>query len=232
MKKLLLFAIFSFHYYYSGSQTVVIKQSPPKDTVRQEKTAFWGGGFMFDVTLPICETLKPEQDPAFSPTYSRSLGIRVLPNVKYHFNDEMAAVLHFGYTLDNYGFTTDRSQTSFPDSTQAARQKFSFSSATVGLGFRFTSTEDRITEVGMLFNYALSRSYQYEQKNAQNQVLEITSPSPSYLTDNYSTLYLRFGYEGLSLIATYRISDLILSTSAHPNNFQLPPVQLGVTIGL
>lgn len=224
-------------YAYSHAQTVVIKESPISDSVDNTEDSHWDGGFMFDITLPICETLKKEDNPDFSPTYSRSLGMRILANVKYKFNDEYAAVLHLGYSLDNFGFTAERTQTSFPDSNTiggntVSNERFSFSSITTGLGMRYTYDEEKFTEFGAMFNYAFSRSYQYEQKDSRNQTLEITSPSPSYLATNYSELYLRYGISGLSLVLNYRFTDLILATKSQPKIYQLPPFRVGICLGL
>jgi hypothetical protein len=208
------------------AQTVVIREEVTTDTTiaTNEK---WNGGYFTDFTFYAGGDEKGMQG-----TFIRSLGITILPNIKYNISNKVAAVFTFGYIYEQYGFKKSSPNVSFPDSMSYNKNRFSHSSLVLGLGLTYKIGKQGYLQLGALAKWGFFHSYKYQTSNTDGNKVDIVIRNPGYFNEFTYDAYARLGVEGMGIVAYLRLNDLFAKTSQAPAVYEVPRLRLGIGFGL
>jgi hypothetical protein len=214
-----------------NAQTVVVEEEVNKapsnigPVYKPSKTSF---GFMFDFT-----GYAGFDEKGLKGKLGNSIGFNMLYNLKYKFTNTVQLVSQVGINWENYSFTKTDTNTIFPTAvSNNDMDRFSITAASLSLGSRFKLKKSLYTEIGAMGKWNFSKVYNYETKDANGNKTEIFVHDLAYIKDITADAYLRLGVKGISLVAYYRLTDMMQTASYAPVVYETPRLRVGISLGL
>jgi hypothetical protein len=110
--------------------------------------------------------------------------------------------------------------------------RFSVTAASLSLGARFKLKKSLYTELGAMGKWNFSKVYNYEDKDLNGNKREVFVHDLAYIKDITADAYVRLGVKGISLVAYYRLTDMMQTAGYAPIVYETPRLRLGITLGL
>jgi hypothetical protein len=213
-----------------NAQTVVVEEevnkapTSPMPAFTPSKT---DAGFMMELT-----SYGGFDEKGLKGKFGTSIGINILFNLKYRLANKIQLVSQVGINYENYSFTKTDSNINFPtDTTNNEMDRFSVTAASLSLGARFKLKKSLYTEIGAMGKWNFSKVYNFEDKLNGNK-REVFVHDLAYIKDITADAYLRLGVKGISLVAYYRLTDMMQTAGYAPIVYETPRLRLGITLGL
>lgn len=165
--------------------------------------------------------------------FGNSFGFNMLFNLKYKLSNKVQLVSQVGMNWENYSFTKTDTNTTFPtDVKNNEMDRFSVTAVSLSLGARFKLKKSLYTELGAMGKWNFSKIYNYETKDGNDNKMEVFVHDLAYIKDITADAYLRLGVKVISLVAYYRLTDMMQTASYAPVAYETPRLRLGISLGL
>lgn len=232
MKKIIVtFTLIMVSLAITNAQTVVIEEevnpAPVKQTQKfaEDKTE---AGFIFEGTF-----YGGLDEKGLKGKLGNSLGFNFLFNLKYKLAKKVQLISQVGINYENYSFSKTDTNTTFPSVvSNNSMERFSLTAAAFSLGARFKLKKSLYTELGAMGKWNFSKVYNYEDKDVNGNKREVFVHDLAFINDFTSDAYLRLGVKGISLVAYYRLTNMMQTASYAPVVYETPRLRLGISIGL
>jgi hypothetical protein len=214
-----------------NAQTVVVEEEvnkAPTDQMPAFTPSKTDAGFMMELT-----SYGGFDEKGLKGKFGNSIGINILFNLKYRLANKIQLVSQVGINFENYSFTKIDTNTPFPTTvSNNEMDRFSVTAASLSLGARFKLKKSLYTELGAMGKWNFSKVYNYETKNENGNKTEVFVHDLAYIKDITADAYVRLGVKGISLVAYYRLTDMLQTAGYAPIVYETPRLRLGITLGL
>jgi hypothetical protein len=214
-----------------NAQTVVVEEEvnkAPTNNLPAYKPSKTDAGFMMDFT-----SYGGFDEKGLKGKFGNSFGFNILFNLKYKLAKKVQLVSQVGINFENYSFTKIDTNTPFPTTvSNNEMDRFSVTAASLSLGARFKLKKSLYTELGAMGKWNFSKVYNYETKNENGNKTEVFEHDLAYIKDITADAYVRLGVKGISLVAYYRLTDMMQTAGYAPIVYETPRLRLGITLGL
>jgi hypothetical protein len=214
-----------------NAQTLVVEEEvnkAPTNNVPAYKPSKTDAGFMMDFT-----SYGGFDEKGLKGKFGNSFGFNILFNLKYKLAKKVQLVSQVGINFENYSYTKSDTNTTFPPAiSNNDMDRFSVTAASLSLGARFKLKKSLYTEIGAMGKWNFSKVYNYETKNGNGNKTEVFEHDLAYIKDITADAYVRLGVKGFSLVAYYRLTDMMQTAGYAPIVYETPRLRLGITLGL
>jgi hypothetical protein len=214
-----------------NAQTVVIEEEVDKPKVnsgKNYKTSKTEAGFIVDFTF-----YGGFDEKGLKGKFNNSIGANILFNLKYKLASNVQLISQVGINNENYSFTKTDTNTTFPSSVgNNMMERFSLTAASFSLGARFKLKKSLYTELGAFGKWNFLKVYNYEDKDANGNKREVFVHDVLFLNDLTADAYFRLGVKGFSVVAYYRLTNMVKTASYAPVVYETPRLRLGISFGL
>lgn len=213
-----------------NAQTVVVEEEvnkAPTNNVPAYKPSKTDAGFMMELT-----SYGGFDEKGLKGKFGNSIGFNFLFNLKYKLANKVQLVSQVGINYENYSFIKTDTNTTFPTSvSNNEMDRFSVTAASLSLGARFKLKKSLYTELGATGKWNFSKVYNYETKDVNGNKTEVFVHDLAYIKDITADAYFRLGVKGISLVAYYRLTDMMQTASYAPVVYETPRLRLGISLG-
>ena len=214
-----------------NAQTVVVEEEvnkAPTTNLPAYTPSKTDAGFIMDFT-----SYGGFDENGLKGKFGNSIGFNILFNLKYKLANKIQLVSQVGINWENYSFTKNDTNTTFPTAvSNNDMDRFSITAASLSLGARFKLKRSLYTEIGAMGKWNFSKVYNYETKDVNGNKTEVFVHDLAYIKDIAADAYLRLGVKGISLVAYYRLTDMMQTASYAPVVYETPRLRLGISLGL
>jgi len=232
MKKIIVtFTLIMASLAITNAQTVVIEEEVNPvplnlmQKIAEDKTE---AGFIFEGTF-----YGGLDEKGLKGKLGNSLGFNFLFNLKYKLAKKVQLISQVGINWENYSFSKTDTNTTFPSVvSNNSMERFSLTAAAFSLGARFKLKKSLYTELGAMGKWNFSKVYNYEDKDVNGNKREVFVHDLAFINDFTTDAYLRLGVKGISLVAYYRLTNMMQTASYAPVVYETPRLRLGISLGL